>query len=35
LDSLKTYLNMMTQGHYEMNKDFFLSKGINEPKLYK
>ena len=35
LDSLKSYLNDMTFNHYNMNKQFYNLKGINEPNLYK
>lgn len=35
LQNLKEYLNEMTQMHFEMNKQYFIKKGINEPKLYK
>ena len=34
LDSLKTYLNQMTEMHFEMNKDYFYKKGITKPNLY-
>lgn len=34
LDSFKDYYNRMTTNHYNMNKEFFLKKGIKEPKLY-
>ncbi|MCV9930466.1 hypothetical protein OIU83_22590 [Flavobacterium sp. LS1R49] len=32
---LKKYLNLLTKNHFEMNKDYFLKRGITEPKLYK
>ena len=35
LENLKDYLNTMTKMHFEMNKEYFIKKGINEPKLYK
>ncbi|EKT2069283.1 hypothetical protein O8E88_001080 [Flavobacterium psychrophilum] len=35
LDSLKKYLNTMTEMHFEMNKDYFDKKGITKPNLYK
>ena len=34
LDSFKEYYNSMTRMHFEMNKQFYLEKGITEPKLY-
>jgi len=35
LEPLEEYLNMMTEMHFEMNKEYLKSQGINEPKLYK
>ena len=35
LESLYDYLNFMTKQHYEMNKNYFESKGIMEPRLYR
>jgi hypothetical protein len=35
LEPLKEYLNRMTQMHFEMNKEYLLSKGITEPRLYR
>lgn len=35
LENLKEYLNSMTQMHFEMNRQYFMKEGINEPKLYK
>ena len=35
LEPLEQYLNVMTQMHFEMNKEYLMSKGITEPKLYK
>jgi len=35
LESLEEYLNMMTKSHFEMNKEYLLSKGISEPMLHK
>ena len=34
LEPLKEYLNFMTQRHFEMNKEFYLKKGIKFPQLY-
>ena len=34
LEDLKTYLNEMTEMHYEMNKGYFNTKGITKPNLY-
>lgn len=34
LESLEKYLNVFSQNHFDMNKEFYLSKGINGPKLY-
>lgn len=34
LPSIEEYLNQMTQMHFEMNKEKYLSQGIKEPKLY-
>lgn len=31
---LEEYLNRMTKSHFEMNKEFMLQRGIEEPKLY-
>lgn len=33
LDPIENYLNMMSQMHFEMNKDFYEKKGIHQPKL--
>lgn len=35
LEPLKEYLNRMTEAHYKMNKDSFISQGIEKPQLYK
>lgn len=35
LEPIEQYLNMMTRMHFEMNRDHFKAKGINEPILYK
>jgi len=35
LSTLKEYLNMMTEMHFQMNKDSYVKKGILEPNLYK
>ncbi len=35
LPSFKEYYNDMTEMHFEMNKDAYISQGITEPKLYK
>ncbi|WP_340065357.1 DUF6624 domain-containing protein [Ascidiimonas aurantiaca] len=35
LEPLEEYLNQMTLMNFEMNKQFYLDKGITEPKLYK
>ena len=35
LPPIEEYLNQMTQMHFEMNKENYLSQGIKEPKLYK
>lgn len=35
LEPLEEYLNFMTQSNFQMNKKFYLDKGITEPKLYK
>ena len=34
LPPFKEYYNSLTTNHFEMNKDYFLKKGIKEPKLY-
>ncbi|MFN3996495.1 DUF6624 domain-containing protein [Algoriphagus sp.] len=34
LPPLEEYLNQMTEMHFEMNKLYFLDKGISKPKLY-
>lgn len=34
LPQLAEYLNEMTEFHFEMNKAYFIEKGINEPKQY-
>lgn len=34
LEPLAEYLNMMTQGHFEMNKESYVSEGITAPRLY-
>lgn len=34
LQPLETYLNEMSQLHFEINKSIFLSVGITQPKLY-
>ncbi len=35
LEPLEDYLNGMTKMHFEMNKHYFLDKGITKPLLYK
>jgi len=35
LEPIKTYLNRMSEMHFEMNKEGYVKKGITEPKLYK
>jgi hypothetical protein len=35
LEPIKIYLNMMTEMHFEMNKDYYMEKGIKTPILYK
>ena len=35
LEPIEEYLNLMTQMHFEMNKDYLKSKGITKPMLYK
>ena len=35
LEPIEQYLNDMTLMNFEMNKEFYLKKGITEPKLYK
>jgi hypothetical protein len=35
LEPIEEYLNMMTQMHFEMNKEYLKSKGITKPILYK
>lgn len=35
LQPLEEYLNEMTLMHFEMSKDYYAKKGVNEPKLYK
>lgn len=35
LESFKEYYNDMTQFHFDMNKESFIKKGINEAQLYK
>ncbi|GAB3339602.1 hypothetical protein GCM10027429_26240 [Marivirga atlantica] len=35
LEPLEIYLNNMSQMHFEMNKENYIKKGINEPYLYK
>lgn len=34
LEPIEDYLNLMTEMHFEMNKENYLKKGITEPKLY-
>ena len=34
MEPLKEYLNRMTLGHFEMNKQYFVSQGITKPNLY-
>ena len=34
LEPLENYLNQITLLHFDMNKQFYLDKGITEPKLY-
>jgi hypothetical protein len=35
LEPIEEYLNLMTQMHFEMNKEYLKSKGITKPTLYK
>ncbi len=35
MPTFKEYYNGMTSAHFEMNKEYFLGKGITEPQLYK
>lgn len=35
LEPIEDYLNQMTLMNFEMNKQFYLDKGITEPKFYK
>ena len=35
MEPLEEYLNQMTLMNFEMNKEFYMEKGITEPKLYK
>lgn len=35
LEPIETYLNEMSEMHFEMNKEGYISKGITKPKLYK
>ena len=35
LEPIEEYLNQMTLMNFEMNKQFYLDKGITEPKLYR
>jgi len=35
LESFKDYYNWMTTNHFEMNKEYFVKKGITKPLLYK
>ena len=35
LKPIEEYLNGMTEMHFEMNKEYYLKKGVTEPKLYK
>jgi hypothetical protein len=35
LGPIEEYLNLMTQMHFEMNKEYLKSKGITKPTLYK
>lgn len=34
LEPIEVYLNTMGSMHFEMNKDFYVKKGITKPKLY-
>ncbi len=34
LEPIEEYLNGMTQMHFQMNKEHYLSQGVTEPKLY-
>ena len=34
LPPIESYLNQMTEMHFEMNKKMYQQKGITEPKLY-
>lgn len=34
LEPLEVYLNDMSQSHFQMNKQFYLGKGVTEPILY-
>lgn len=35
LEPIEVYLNDMTKMNFEMNKEFYLKKGITKPKLYR
>ena len=34
LEPIEEYLNVMTEMHFEMNKENMLKRGITQPKLY-
>jgi len=34
LEPIEDYLNVMTQMHFEMNKEYYLKKGVTEPTFY-
>ena len=34
LEPIEEYLNRMTEMHFEMNKEYYLKKGVTEPKIY-
>ena len=34
LEPIEEYLNGMSEMHFEMNKDYYTSKGITKPTLY-
>lgn len=34
LEPIEDYLNRMSTNHFDMNKEFYLQKGVTEPELY-
>lgn len=35
LEPIEKYLNKMTESHFKMNREFYATRGIDQPKLYK